>query len=290
MTTLHPCDFIDIHYHASPDLYPRRLNALDAGRAYQSLNGAVVLNSHLGATSIQATLAQYEGLPVFPSLALNHTAGGIDYRVILKALAEYQPRINTKMIVHFPTLTGRHLPSRLKRELSHPHLGQHLQAAETIFNDHHQLRSEVIDILKMANDYPIVLSTGHASKDEIMALIDASIQHHVPALLLNQPANPLTNLRAPELARLSLHEFIWIEQTALTYLLGYQDMTDFSTILTSLPRVIYSSDLGQTSQMDVKSWHHYSQQLFNDIGISSQRQKQLRKTNAEDLLGYEPVL
>lgn len=284
MTTLETFDFIDIHYHASPDLYDRRLNALDAGRAYQALNAAVVLNSHLGATTVQATLAQCEGLSVFPSLALNHGAGGIDYRVILRALAEYQPLIAAKMIVHFPTLTGRHLSSRLNRQLTHPYLSDHLLVGETVFDDKNQLRPAVIDILKMAADYPIVLSTGHANKAEIFALIDACIQHHVPALLLNQPANPLTDLQAPALAELSPYEFIWIEQTALTYLLGYQDIKDFSAVITSLPRVIYSSDLGQTSQMDINNWHQYTHQLLNDLNLSQERQEQLRKTNAKCML------
>ncbi len=284
MTTLDQFEFIDIHYHANPDLYHRRLQALDAGRAYQALNGVVVLNSHLGATSVQATLAQCEGLPVLASLALNHVAGGIDYRVVLRALAEYQPMLTAKMIVHFPTITGRKIQSRLQRQMAHPHLNAHTLVGETLFDDNHQLRSAVIDILKMANDYPIVLSTGHANKCEVYALIEACIQHQVPALLLNQPANPLTGLQAPELADLAKHTFVWIEQTTLTYVLGYQDQDDFAAVLSSLPRVIYSSDLGQTSQMDIKTWHDYSRQMLTDLHISSERQEQLRKGNAMLLL------
>ena len=284
MTALDQFDFIDIHYHASPDLYHRRLHALDAGRAYQALNGAVVLNSHLGATSVQATLAQSEGLPVLPSLALNHLAGGIDYRVVLRTLAEYQPVLSAKMIVHFPTITGRHLQSRLQRQMVHPDLDAHTLIGETVFDDHHQLKSTVIDILKMARDYPIVLSTGHASKQEVYALIDACIQYQVPALLLNQPANPLTGLHAAELLDLAQHPFVWIEQTTLTYVLGYQDQDDFYTVLSRVPRVIYSSDLGQTTQMDINAWHDYSKHLLTHLHISSERQETLRKSNAELLL------
>ncbi|MCC5014369.1 MULTISPECIES: DUF6282 family protein [unclassified Legionella] len=276
--------FIDIHYHAEPDLYQRRLTALEAGKIYQSLQGIVVLKSHLGATSVQATLAQRQGLPVLPSLVLNHIAGGIDYRVILRALAEYQPLIPAKMIVHFPTITGRKFQSKLPRQLVHPALSEQCFVGETVFDERKRLRRKVIDVLKMTRDYPLVLSTGHASKDETYALLDACVRYRVPALLLNQPAHPLTALIAEELQEISQHDFVWIEQTVLTYLLGHQDSDDLAKVLRQVPRVIYSSDLGQTSQMDITDWINYSANLFAELGLSSERKEALCRTNALALL------
>ncbi|HHF7347487.1 TPA: DUF6282 family protein [Legionella feeleii] len=276
--------FIDIHYHAEPDLYQRRLTALEAGKIYQSLQGIVVLKSHLGATSVQATLAQRQGLPVLPSLVLNHIAGGIDYRVILRALAEYQPLIPAKMIVHFPTITGRKFQSKLPRQLVHPALSEQCFVGETVFDERKRLRRKVIDVLKMTRDYPLVLSTGHASKDETYALLDACVRYRVPALLLNQPAHPLTALIAEELQEISQHDFVWIEQTVLTHLLGHQDSDDLAKVLRQVPRVIYSSDLGQTSQMDITDWINYSANLFAELGLSSQRKEALCRTNALALL------
>ena len=284
MNTLADYKFIDIHYHARPDLYERRWDAIEAGNMYQTLKGAVVLKSHLGATSVQASLAQRMGLPVFPSLVLNAIAGGIDYRVILRALSEYQPLISAKMIVHFPTITGRAFQSKLSRQVMHPYLSQHSLAGETLSNGNHQLRKEVIDILKVAKDYPIVLSTGHASRDEVYHLIDACGQHNVHTLLINEPSHPLMGLSAVDLKDLVENEFVWIEQTTLTYLLGHQDKEDFSAILTSLPRVIYSSDLGQTTQMDVTAWLNYSDHLLSELGLSDQRKDDLIRLNAIKLL------
>jgi hypothetical protein len=283
---LNTYDFIDIHYHAAPDLYRRRFTALEAGRSYQALKGAVFLKSHLGATSVQASLAQSEGLPVFPSLVLNHIAGGIDFRVIIRALAEYQSFIPLKMIVHFPTITGRNYQSKLTRQLAYEDLRQQTLVSETLFDDCKQLRTEVIDVLKLANDYPIILSTGHAAKEEVYQLIDACIKYNVSNLLLNQPANPLTGLNARALSELAKHDFIWIEQTLLTYLLGHQSKEDFAEVLTFLPRVIYSSDLGQTSQMNVVGWLAESAKLFKEFNLSSSRQEELCRANACKLLVY----
>ncbi|WBV70231.1 DUF6282 family protein [Legionella pneumophila] len=120
----------------------------------------------------------------------------------------------------------------------------------------------MIDILKMARDYPIVLTSGLASREEIYRLIDACNQYDVPSLLLSQPSNPLTGLKFTELNELIKNEWLWVEQTALTFILEHQDKQDFSHVLTHIPRVIYSSDLGQTSQMDIPEWLHFSKEYL----------------------------
>ncbi len=277
--------FIDIHYHAEPDLYTRCLDALDAGKDYAKLEGAVVLKSHLGSTTVHATLAQKAGYPVFASLVLNSIAGGIDYRVIMQALAEYQPIIEAKLLVHFPTITGRKHNSTLNRKLTNPHLqayslkGLNLTKESSVF----ELKNEVVDIIKMSRDYPITLSSGHANKEEVYALVDACDKYQVK-LLLNQPANPLTNLNADELLKITECPWIWVEQTFLTYILGYQDENDFTDVLQKVPRVIYSSDLGQTNQMDISGWRLHSQQKFEELTLSYERKEELWKTHALTLL------
>lgn len=279
--------FIDIHYHANPDLYDRRWHALEAGKIYQSLHGAVYLTSHLGATSIQATLAQQSGLPIFPSVVLNHIAGGVNYRTVVQALTEYQPLMAARMIVHFPTCTGRNYCSRLTREFSHSEFTGYSQKGETVFNAQGKLRANALDILKMARDYPIVLSTGHAAKQEIYSMIDACIKYNVPALLLNQPAHPLVDLKSSTLKELAKNEFVWFEQTTLTYLLEYQDKKDLKSVLTTIPRVIYSSDLGQTNLMDVAQWLDFTTALFDEFQLSPQRRKELVLSNAAKLLSFD---
>jgi len=277
--------FIDIHYHADPDLYRRRYDMIGAGKQYQALSGAVVLKSHLGATALQATIAQKEGLPVFPSITLNKITGGIHYRPIIKALSEYQPTIPSRMIVHLPTITGRKHTSHLSRELVFPDLADELCQPETIFNAQGKLKSELHDIFKLARDYPISLSSGHASREELEGLLEACAKFNVPFLLLNQPANPLMGLKAKDLIVITEnYNFAWIEQTSLTYLLSYQDKHDFSTVLRDVPRVIYSSDLGQTSQMDVPEWVQRSKQWFSELMLSTLRKDEICLRNPITLL------
>lgn len=278
-------EFIDIHYHASPDLYLRRHSALEAGRLYKEKRGAVVLKSHLGSTAAAATLAQKEGLPVFGSVVLNRIAGGLDFRVVLQALSEYQGENDVRLIVDFPTLTGRAYTSKLSREFANPRMSELAFEAETIFNSDGKLKPSVVDILKMSRDWPIVLTSGHASKDETYALVEACDTHRVPRLLLNQPANPQTALSATQLKQFDL-DFLFVEQTALTRVIGHQSEDDFFDVLRHVPNAVYSSDFGQTSQMDIGEWLSFTTDVFDKCGIKDSRRHELVLTNAARMLSY----
>ncbi|EGH16147.1 hypothetical protein Pgy4_23998 [Pseudomonas savastanoi pv. glycinea str. race 4] len=77
---------------------------------------------------------------------------------------------------------------------------------------------------------------------------------------------------------------VYIEQTALTYLLGYQDRQDFTKVLNHVPNVVYSSDLGQTSQVDVHEWLSMSGQWFDAFGLSCERRAEMTLLNPQRML------
>jgi hypothetical protein len=136
----------------------------------------------------------------------------------------------------------------------------------------------------MARDHPIVISTGHANREEVLLLIDGAEKFQVPRLMLNQPANPLTGLTASELFDLAQSTMVYVEQTALTYLLGYQSKEDFQQVLTRVPRVVYSSDLGQTSQPDITEWLRQSQKWFTEFGLTAERLIEITRINPMTML------
>ncbi|WUJ28046.1 DUF6282 family protein [Streptomyces sp. NBC_00388] len=117
----------------------------------------------------------------------------------------------------------------------------------------------------------MVISTGHADGHEVRLLVDEVVRLDVPRLMLNQPANPMTGLSCKDLVEVAAAEQVWTEQTALTRLLGYQDWTDFADVLSLLPRVVCSSDLGQPSQMDIADWLTWNQKAHSDAGLASER-------------------
>ncbi|AOR34683.1 hypothetical protein BFF78_29780 [Streptomyces fodineus] len=262
--------FVDVHYHVGPDAYVRRHTAASAGATYAGLGGWVVLKNHLGSTAAQAWEARRQGLPVSGSIVLNDIAGGLDPRVVEQAVIQHGDDSGLRLIVHLPTATGRAHKSRLARTPAHPLLAREGLRPLTVTDEDGTLRPEVREILRMARDLPLVISTGHADGHEVRLLAEEAVRLDV-RLMLNQPANPMTGLTCSDLLDIASAQQVWTEQTALTYLLGYQDWDDFSAVLARVPRVVYSSDLGQTSQMDIEEWRTSSRDWFAKAGLDEAR-------------------
>lgn len=284
-TTVEQAAFVDVHYHVGPDAYVRRHTASSAGARYAQLGGWVVLKNHLGSTAAQAWEARRQGLPVSGSIVLNDIVGGLDPRAVRQAVIQHGDDSGLRLIVHLPTVTGRTHKSRLARTPAHPLLARDGLRPLTITTEDGTLRAEVREILRMARDLPIVVSTGHADGREVRLLVDEAVKLDVPRLMLNQPANPMTGLACSDLLDIATAEQVYTEQTALTYLLGYQEWDDFSAVLARVPRVVYSSDLGQTSQMDIGEWMASSQSWFSEAGLDEARVTQIVRDAPMRMLG-----
>ncbi|MEV6028694.1 DUF6282 family protein [Streptomyces sp. NPDC052036] len=275
--------FIDVHYHVGPDAYVRRHTATTAGAIYVTHGGWVVLKNHLGSTAAQAWEARRQGLPVSGSIVLNDMAGGFDLRAVEQAVIQHGDDSGLRLIVHLPTVTGRSHRSRLARTPSHPLLADG-QRPLTVTGSDGVLRRDVRELLRAARDLPVVISTGHADGQEVRLLVDEAVRLDLPRLMLNQPANPMTGLTCRDLTEVAAAEQVWTEQTALTRLLEYQDRSDFADVLSLLPRVVYSSDLGQTSQMDIEPWLEWSRRRFQESGLTPERITEITHTGPLQML------
>ncbi len=277
--------FLDIHYHANPDSYLRRYSAMEIGHIYEALGGGVVLKNHLGGCSQMAEAPRACGLPVFGSLVLNHIAGGLSLQAVQQELCFRDCNASGRLIVHLPTQVPHKHKSALQRARSNSHVSLFGMQPEPICTPDGHLRSEVHELFEFAETAPIVISSGHASRSEIDLLMNLAASRAKPVrLMLNQPANPMTGMTAEDLIGLGEHEWLFIEQTALTVLLGYQTEKDFFKVLLKVPNLIYSSDLGQTSQMTPPDWLNWSQHQFDEARLSKERRKEIQLTTPLDML------
>lgn len=263
--------FLDIHYHAAPDLFTRRHGAITAGQLYQQQSGGVILKNHLGSSVAAAHAARELDLPVFPSLVLNPISGGPQWRTIIQALAQHQDLNMGRLLVHLPTFTNTQHISKLARCYSNRYAAHDTITPYSFCDARGKLRKPLIELMHIAKDHPLVLSTGHANRNEVYQLIEVAAQIGLPRLMLNQPASPMTGLTASDLLALGSESWLYIEQTALTYLLGYQSWDDFAATLKKVPNLIYSSDLGQPSQMDIGAWWNTSCEWFAQANIDAKR-------------------
>lgn len=263
-------EFVDLHYHANPDAYTRRHSVVEAGERYRRLGGAVVVRSHLGCTCAAAEVAQSLGLPVFGSVALNAIAGGIQASVIHRSLCHYQPR-GMRLLVDFPTVVATQHRSKLARGWANAFVERYACGPASVLASDGGLLPALDEVLELAQSEPVVLSTGHASRRELELLVEACVKRGGIKLLLNQPANPITGMTAAALQALGRHDWLYIEQTALTVALGYQSRDDFFEVLSNVHNVVYSSDFGQLTQPDVEAWWAQSKAWFDCAQLSPAR-------------------
>lgn len=275
---------VDVHYHAGPDLYRRRLTTGGAGRAYAGIDGWVVIKSHLGCTAASAWEARQEGLPVSGTVVLNDLAGGVHPRVVEQAVYTHGQDSPARLVVHLPTLVGPAHPSRLHRQAFHPLLDTERWRGERVLDDTGQLRRPVREVLRAARDLPVVLATGHCDREETLRVVDEAARLDLPRLLLTHATHPMTGLTPADLTRLADVPGVYVEITALTLLLGHRDAGHLGDVVRAHPRVVFSSDLGQPDQPDPAAWLSLSEIWFEQAQLTPHQVRAVTALNPAALL------
>ncbi|PJN04069.1 hypothetical protein CG740_06785 [Streptomyces sp. CB01201] len=276
--------FVDVHYHAGPDLYGRRLTSAAAGRAYARADGWVVLKSHLGSTAARAWEARQEGLPVSGSVVLNDLAGGVRPRVVEQAVYAHGPDGPARLVVHLPTLVGPPHRSPLRRTSFHPRLDPDQWRGEPVVNADGRLSREAREVLRASRDLPVVVATGHCDRTAALRVIDEAVRIGTPRLLLTHATHPMSGFTPADLAELAAVPGLYAELTALTLLLGHRDAQHLGEVVRAHPRLVFSSDLGQPDQPDVTGWLAASEGWFTAAGLTDQEVAAITRDRPADLL------
>ncbi|MFD5874690.1 DUF6282 family protein [Streptomyces sp. NPDC060322] len=275
---------VDVHYHAGPDLYRRRLTSSGAGRAYAEVGGWVVLKSHLTSSAARAWEAREEGLPVSGTLVLNELAGGLRPRAIEQAVYAHGPDSPARLVVHLPTVVGPGHASALRRTPFHPRLDIDRWRAAPTVDANGQLHRDVTEVLRAARDLPVVVATGHCPRDAALRIVDEAVRLGVSRLLLTHATHPMSGFTPNDLTNLSDVPSLYVELTALTLLLGHRDTGHLGEVVRAHPRVVFSSDLGQPDQPDVKAWLELNEQWFRAAGLTNRETRAITWTNPTNLL------
>ncbi|MFC1525709.1 DUF6282 family protein [Candidatus Latescibacterota bacterium] len=168
---------VDIHAHADPDSTPRSLDIFELARIYRDrgVRGMVIMN-HYDHTAGLAYLVrkQVSGLEVFGGIVLNHLVGGMNQHAV-----EHFLRIDggCGRIVYMPTVNSEH---EIKQ-------GRDPAAPFVRISERGQLLPEVLDMLDLVARRGLVLSTGHSSPEEIIALTREAKSRGVRQVLVTNP-------------------------------------------------------------------------------------------------------
>ncbi|GHB12304.1 hypothetical protein GCM10010512_49570 [Streptomyces thermoviolaceus subsp. thermoviolaceus] len=275
---------VDVHYHAGPDLYRRRLTVGGAGRAYAGLDGWAVVKSHLASTAASAWEARQEGLPVSGAVVLNEVAGGVHPRVVEQAVYAHGPDSPARLLVHLPTMVASGHRSALRREPFHPMLEVDRWRTARVLEAPGRLRRAVREVLVAAKDLPVAVATGHCDREETLRLVDEAVRLGLPRLLLTHATHPMSGLTVEDVSQLADVPGLYVEFTALTLLLGHRDARHLGALVRAHPRTVFSSDLGQPDQPEPGEWLRLSRDWFEHAGLTAHQVRAVTGLNPAGLL------
>jgi hypothetical protein len=186
----------DLHVHIAPDVPRRRIDDVALARRFAELGLAgFALKSHYTSTAERAQVVSgvVPGVRVVGTLTLNRAVGG------LNALAVEIAAREGARIVWLPTFdspaetAGRTEPkpgdkvpiwAALQHELRG--LGLGIEAVQVTDGDGGVL-PETRDVLRAAARHGLALATGHLSRDDAFAVVEAAVAEGVETVVVTHP-------------------------------------------------------------------------------------------------------
>ncbi len=243
---------IDMHIHAAPSLFPRRMDDFELCAEIQNygMKGAVI-KSHAGCTASRAAIANKhsgKNTRLYGSLTLNYFVGGlnpfaVDSALSLGAAVIWMPTIHAQN--HFDFYGGgTYKTQKMEHPLKEP------KGGISILNESGKLVEAIYEIIDLVASNGACLATGHLGNREAIALCEEAIKRGVKRVIFTHPDFETSKLPIEEQARLAKMG-IYMEKTVLSLLPGWDSVTPEYMAETiknvGASRCIMATDFGQAS-------------------------------------------
>jgi hypothetical protein len=285
----------DPYVHAAPDFAPRRITDLELAARCRELGLAGFgLTSHYTATAERAAVVNAAvGVRVATgSIVLNHTVGGLN-----AAAVEVAARQGARF-VWLPTVSARNEFAKVERaeadgnvpvwvrfELELREAGARPRAVP-VLDDHGAALPELEAVLAIVARHRLALMTGHLSRDEIFAVVDAAVAAGVETIVVTNPEFPSHKLSPADQQRLAARGAL-LQRALTTPYTGKctWDEVFAATRAVGARHTVWGSDLGQVFNPPVEDGLALMADRFLEAGFSEQEVKQMSSHNPAQLLG-----
>jgi Family of unknown function (DUF6282) len=193
----------DTHMHISPDVVERIVDDITLARRFQELGMAgFVLKSHYGSTAERAAVVRtaVPGINVLGAIALNRAVGGINPLAVEIAAREgartvWLPTVDSVNESHERDApAGAKVPVWVKLQLELREQGIEIPPVPVLNESNGTVLPEVREVLDMIARHGMVLATGHLSRDEIFAVVEAALESGVETIVVTHPEFPSQDL------------------------------------------------------------------------------------------------
>lgn len=258
---------IDFHVHVGPEVLARRYDVLTLADEAAAAGFGCVLKHHSIPTAPLAALARKRGLLMAGGVVLNRAVGGFNPAAV-DALAEAnKARVGertedpVRSVVWMPTV---HAESHLRHNLRRDYLpawgvdparcreyepGTGLSIWEGGLDEPGPLRPEVHAVLERIAAHDLVLATGHLSRPEVLALVDAAVALGVRRIVVTHAFYQATSLAINDQVRLAAHPAVCLEYCWSNIAFDHIPIDRYVEAIRAVgpAHALVSSDVGQPS-------------------------------------------
>jgi len=284
----------DLHVHSAPDVIPRCQTDIEVARAFKKEGLAgFVIKSHYTPTAERASLVQalVPDVEVIGSICLNASVGGLN-----AAAVEVAARAGAK-VVWLPTVDSVNDRERYEAQTDKSKApfwvginsalnGQGVGTPPVrVIDDGGEVLPELLEVLSVVAAHNLILATGHLSRTEIFAVVDAALAQAVNRIVITHPDLPAQKLSPRDQAELA-ERGCWIEHTLNSV---YSGKADWQGVIEAVRTVglahsFLSSDLGKPSLPHISEGMALFAQLFLGAGFNRDEVHRLTVTNPTQLL------
>ncbi len=252
----------DLHVHVAPDIIARRIDDVGLARRFAEVGLAgFVLKSHYTSTAERASVVRgvAADVDVLGSIVLNSTVGGLNpgaVEVAARSAARvvWMPTFDAvnETAGRVPAAAGARLP--VWAQMQHDFRAVGVPTPEVpVLDEHGRPRPELLAVLRVIARHQLVLATGHLSRNEIFAVVEAAAELGIADIVVTHPEFPSQDLSVAD--QLELVTYGALLERCLTPSLAGRvsfDRVIQATRETGVHNTFLSSDLGQARHPPVE--------------------------------------
>jgi hypothetical protein len=285
----------DMHVHIAPDTVERRIDDVGLARRCRELGLAgFQLKSHYTSTAERASVVRgvVPEVEVFGAVTLNRAVGGMNPLAVEIAAREGARTVWLPTVDSLNEMTGAHelapgakppVWMRLQQELRDQ--GVEIEPVRVV-DDAGVLLPETHAVLDSVARHGMVLATGHLSRDEIFAVVDAAVEAGIATIVITHPEFPAQDIGIEDQVELATKGAL-LERCFTTPHTGkvtWERM--FEAIRATGPEhSVLSTDLGQVFNPPVEDGLPLMADRLLDAGFDEEEIRTMAVTNTRRLAG-----
>jgi hypothetical protein len=286
----------DTHVHIDPDLIARRVDDVTLAGIFADRGLAgFLLKSHYVSTAERArvvTGVAPGGVQVLGAIALNASIGGLNPLAVEIAGREgartvWLPTVDAanETAGRMDPAPGAKLPAWAQMQQDLRKRGMDAPPVDVVGEDGKVVHA-LHQVLEVVADHGMQLATGHISRDEIFAVVDAAVEHGVRDIVVTHPDFPSQSLSTEDQVELVRRGAV-MERCFVTF---HTEKAPWERMFegiraTGVENNVLSTDLGQRINPPVEDGLPLMADRMLDAGFSEEDIKTVAVTNTRRMAG-----